>query len=62
MLENLLDFFHALTHIPSKIGDCSHEGNWGPYTKVFITTACVFHISLPWVFVCVSILSIIVCE
>jgi len=62
MLENLLDIFHALTNIPSQTRDCSQEGNWGPYTKVFITTACVFPRSLPWVFVCVSILSIIVCE
>jgi hypothetical protein len=56
MLENLLDIFHALTNIPSKTRDCSQEGNWGPYTKVFITTACVSQKSSLGVCVCVYII------
>lgn len=54
MLENLLDFFHALTRIPSKIRDCSHEGNWGAIHKsLHYHCMCVSHKSSLGVCVCV---------
>lgn len=60
MLENLLDFFRALTNIPLRLFT---GGKWGAVHKsLHYHCMHMFHISLPWVFACVSILSIIVCE
>jgi hypothetical protein len=59
MFENLLDFFHGLTSIPSRLFT---GGKLGDVHKSLHYHCMYFHISLPWVFVSVSILSIIVSE